>query len=146
MAAQQEVVPAKGMQVAVYPVELLQKVREQDPDKVLARMAARYAQAKTLDDLFEVMEGTLTKNIIGKTIRVVGVEWAPYDKEGKEGVLAVLQCADASTGEISEVATTAFQPLMFTYYAELLGQLPFEVRVTESKTRSGQTAINFERP
>lgn len=146
MASQTDVVPAKDMQVAVYPTELLQKVREQDPDKVLARMGQRYAQAKTLDDLFDVMEGTLTKNIVGRRIVVTGVEWAPYDKDGREGVLAVLQVADPDSGEISEVATTAFQPLMFTYHAELLGQLPFEVRVTESKTRSGQTAINFARP
>lgn len=146
MASQTDVVPASNMTTAVYPVELLRKVREQDPDKVLARMGVRYAKAKTLDDLFDVMEGTLTKNIIGQRIVVTGVEWAPYDKDGREGVLAVLQVANPDGGEVSEVATTAFQPLMFTYHAELLGQLPFEVRVTESKTRSGQTAINFTRP
>ena len=136
---------ATGVAIELYNRDLFPQLLDQDPAAVRERFAQRFLKAETLDDLFSVLEGSTSKDMVGRRVQIRGVQWAPYESDRGVIPLAVCEAADLGTGEVFEFATTGEMLCMFIRRAELVGALPFEARITSKKTRSGQTALNFER-
>lgn len=131
--------------LVAYDPALFPALVEQDPAAVADRFARRFLQAESLEDLFGVLDGNTSKDLVGKVLEVQGVEWVPFESD--RGVIpnAICTAADTETGEVIEFATTSMMLTMFIRRAELLGALPFTARITSKKTRNGQNALNFER-
>jgi hypothetical protein len=134
-----------GAEVVAYDPALFPNLIDQDPEAVTARFAERFKQANDLDDLFNVLEGSSSKNMVGKAIEISSVAWAPYESD--RGVIpnAICTAVDLDTGEQIEFATTSTVLTMFIRRAELVKALPFRARITAKKTRGGRLALNFER-
>jgi hypothetical protein len=145
MANQVEVVQTSSEEVEVYSPALLAMCQQQDPQEVLKRFARRFDQAGTLDELFDVLQGTNSQMLIGRALEVRHVEWAPYQAERGTIPLAIVQAADIDGGELIEFATTGAMMCLFLYKWQLLKLKPFQARIVGKKTNSGQTALNFER-
>ena len=138
--------PSKpSTEIVAYDPELFPALLDQDPREATARFARRFMIAESLDDLFNVLEGNTSQAMVGRTIEIKAVAWVPY--EADIGVIpnAICQAVDTATGEILEFATTSSALTMFIRRAELIGEIPFEAKIAAKKTRSGQTALNFER-
>lgn len=144
MTTGDEIVNASAA-VELYNRDLFPTLLDQDPEEVRARFAARFMRAETIEDLFDVLEGSTSKDMIGRSVQIRAVAWAPYESDRGIIPLAVCDAADLKTGEVIEFATTGEMLCMFIRRAELVGALPFEARITGKRTRSGQTALNFER-
>ena len=131
--------------VEPYDHNLFPELLSMDPGDVTARFAERFQRAETIDDLFNVLEGNTSKNLIGAKLRVTAVAWAPYESD--RGVIpnAICEAVNLATGEEFEFATTSSVLTMFIRRAELIGAIPFEARIAGKKTSNGQTALNFER-
>lgn len=136
--------PVSG-EVVLYDHSLFPTLLDQSPEAVTERFAERFKRAESLDDLFDVLGGNSTKNMVGARVQVDSVSWAPYESE--RGVIpnAICQGVNLDTGEVIEFATTSQMLTLFIRRAELIKALPFKARITAKKTRSGQTALNFER-
>lgn len=136
---------AASTEVVSYDPGLFPDLLDQDPQAVTARFAQRFLQAESLEDLFNVLEGNSSKNMVGRKLEIQAVAWAPYESD--RGVIpnAICTAADLETGEVVEFATTSQVLTMFIRRAEMVGALPFQARIAGKKTRSGQTALNFER-
>lgn len=134
-----------GGELVLYDTTLFPTLLDQDPEAVSQRFAERFKRADSLDDLFDVLEGNSTKNMVGAKVQVDSVSWAPYESD--RGVIpnAICQGVNLDTGEVIEFATTSQMLTLFIRRAELIKALPFQARITAKKTRSGQTALNFER-
>jgi len=135
--------PARGG-VVLYDRSLFPALIDQDPRAVQARFAARFAKAETIEDLFGVLKGTSSQDLVGRTVEIISVEWAPYESDDGIIPLAVCNAVDVATGEVQEFATTAASLTVFIRRAEVIGAMPFRARITEKLTRSGQKALNFE--
>jgi hypothetical protein len=131
--------------LVAYDTAVFPDLLDQDPDAVRQRFAARFAKAETLDDLFSVLEGTLSKDLIGHTLQIRKVSWAPFESDRGIIPLAVCEAIDQGTGEVTEFATTGESLVLFIRQAELINEIPFTARIAGKKTRSGMTALNFER-
>lgn len=145
MASQTEVVETSTQEVEIYSPALLAMCREQDPDQVLRRFARRFDQAATLDELFDVLQGTNSQMLVGQELEIRHVEWAPYESDRGTIPLAIVQAAKLADGELVEFATTGGMMCLFLYKWQLLKLAPFQTKIVGVKTRSGQTALNFER-
>lgn len=148
-----ELVDASSVEVVLYDKALFPELRWQDPQEANARFVARFNQAETLDDLYNVLSGANTQGLIGRKFQILDVDFVAYQAD--DGIIPNALClgADLDSGEVLQFATTSGQPTMFLGRARLLGLLPAEegkervlVKITETKTRSGNTAINFDRP
>lgn len=135
-----------GTDLVAYDQALFPGLFDQDPDAVRVRFAKRFAAAETLDDLFGVLEGTLSKDMIGRTVTIRSVAWAPFESDRGIIPLAICDAADPKSGEVIEFATTGESLVQFIRRCELIREMPFTVRIEGKKTRSGQTALNFARP
>lgn len=153
MADKAEVVDATATDVVLYDRTLFPELRWQDPMEVNQRFAQRYGQAETLEDLYDASSGNSVKKLVGETIQILDVDFIAYQAD--DGVIpnGLVIAASAKTGEVFQFACTAQQPNMFMARALALGLLPQAdgkapvlVRITDTKTRSGQTAINFDKP
>ena len=135
----------KSTELVAYDQALFPTLLDQDPVAVRERFAARFARAETIEDLFDVLEGNTSKDLVGKRMQVTAVAWAPYESD--RGIIpnAICTAADVETGEVFEFATTSEALTMFIRRAELIGAIPFNARIASKKTRSGQNALNFER-
>lgn len=133
-------------EVVQYDAALFPELLDMDPGAVRERFARRFVAAESLDDLFDVLEGSTSKDMVGRKITIREVAWAPYESDRGIIPLAICQAADLTTGEAFEFATTSEVLTMFIRRAQLIGELPFDAKVAAKKTRSGQTALNFERP
>jgi hypothetical protein len=143
-----EVLPAviaKGELVAydpaLYPSELFA-----DEDGGGDPFTTRFAKAETMDALFDALKGNTSQGLVNRRLQILGVRWRLFQSEIGWIPNAICDAADVETGELLEFATTGGQLTSFIRHAQLIGGFPFNVRITESKTRSGQTALNFERP
>lgn len=136
---------AAGQEIAPYDRALFPDLLSQDPAAVRERFARRFMQAADLEDLFDVLGGTTSKDMVGRRIELAGVAWAPFDSDRGVIPLAICQAHDVDTGEAFEFATTSEALTMFIRRAEILEILPFRAKVAAKKTRGGQTALNFER-
>ncbi len=132
-------------EVVAYDPALFPNLLDQDPQAVRDRFAKRFMAAESIDDLFSVLEGNTTKSLIGKSLRITGVAWAPFESD--RGVIpnAICEAVDLGTGEVLEFATTGEQCVLFIRRAELIDAIPFEARIVSKKTRNGYSALNFER-
>jgi hypothetical protein len=132
------------LDVELYDHAMFPNLLDQDPQAVAARFASRFAKAESIDDLFGVLKGNSSKDMVGRTIAVTGVSWAPYESD--RGIIpnAICEAVDLRTGEVIEFATTSQMLTLFIRKAEMIGALPFEARITEKKTLSGNMALNFE--
>ena len=137
---------SSSTEVVAYDTNLFPTLLDPDPLEVSARFARRFAAAETVDDLFAVLEGNTVKGMVGRVVEIREVAWIPYESD--RGIIpnAILVAGDVETGEALEFATTAEMCVLFVRRCELIGGLPVKVRITEKRTRSGRTAINFERP
>lgn len=126
---------------ALYPAELFDEVDGGgDP------FTARFAKAKTIDELFDALKGNTSQDLVGKRLQILGVRWRLFQSDSGWIPNAICEAVDVENGELLEFATTGGQLTSFIRHAQLVEAFPFNVRITESKTRSGQTALNFERP
>ena len=116
-----------------------------DPAAVADRMAKRVMSATNLDELFDSLSGSTSDALVGRSFHILGVAWQPFESE--RGVIpnAIVDAADIKTGESREFATTGRMLVAFLRKAQLLNLFPFDVRIVEKTTRSGQKALNFER-
>jgi len=137
---------ADNTEVVLYDQALFPTLLDQDPEEVSARFTERFMRAESLDDLFNVLEGNSSKDMIGRTVKIEKVAWAPYESD--RGVIpnAICTGVDMDSGEVIEFATTGDMLVKFIRRAELIGQLPFTATITGKKTRRGRTALNFARP
>jgi hypothetical protein len=135
----------KAQELIAYDPALFPRLLDQDPEAVRERFAKRFMAAESIDDLFSVLEGNTTKDLVGRKLRIHGVSWAPFESD--RGVIpnAICDAADLDTGEMLEFATTGEQCVLFLRKAELLGVIPFDARIVSKKTRNGYNALNFER-
>ena len=117
-----------------------------DAEAIQKRLAARMDAAQGLDDLFDAATGNLSKNLIGKVVLIRSVAWQPYESSDGTIPCAVVDSVDTATGEEMEWATTAKLLTKFLHRAQLLDLYPFTVRIVEKGTKSGNKALNFERP
>jgi hypothetical protein len=137
---------AASTEVVLYDQALFPALLDQDPAVVRERFAKRFAAATDVDDLFSILQGNTSKDMVGKAITINSVAWAPYESDRGIIPLAVCDAVDINTGEVLEFATTGEMLTMFIRQAELIDVLPLSVRITSKKTRSGNNALNFERP
>lgn len=135
---------AESTELVTYDTTLFPKLLDQDPQAVRERFAARFSQAESVEDLFAVLQGTTSKDMVGRSITIRAVHWAPFESDRGIIPLAVCDAVDVQTGELFEFATTSEMLTMFIRRAELIKALPFGARITSKKTRSGNTALNFE--
>jgi hypothetical protein len=84
--------------------------------------------------------------MIGRKVEIVEAEFYAYQAD--DGVIpnAVCQAVDIGSGEVLEFATTSGFCTAFLKKAQLLGLFPVRVKVTETLTKGGNKAINFEKP
>ena len=145
MAKEVEVVDATTSDVVLYDTNLFPELRWQDPLEANSRFAARFERAENLDDLFGVLSGNSTQNMVGRRIEIQDVDWIAYQAD--QGVIpnAICLAADIDSGEVLEFATTSGMCTMFIRKAQLLGLLPVRVKIVEKVTKSGNRALNFER-
>lgn len=134
----------ESTELVAYDRDLFPTLLDQDPEAVRARFAARFMAAETIDDLFAVLQGSTSKDMVGKRVQIVSVAWAPFESDRGVIPLAICNAADVETGEAFEFATTSEALTMFIRRAEMVGALPFNARITSKKTRSGNNALNFE--
>lgn len=140
----QPAAPEASTDLVQYDQALFPTLLDQDPEAVRERFARRFMAAETLQDLFDVLGGNTSKDLVGKRVQISAVAWAPYESDRGIIPLAICTAADVETGEVLEFATTSEALTMFIRRAELIGALPFNARIAAKKTRSGQTALNFE--
>lgn len=125
---------------ALYPTSLFDTTEGGDVD-----FAARFAKAETVDALFDALKGNTSQNLVGRRLQIMSVRWRLYRADEGWTPMAVCDAADVETGEVLEFATTSGMLTAFIRHVELIDGFPFNTRITETKTRSGQTALNFER-
>lgn len=134
-----------GGDLELYDRSLFPDLLSQEPDEVNARFARRFMAAESIEDLFDVMEGKLAQSLIGRRLTIEQVAWAPYESDRGVIPLAIVQSTDVETSEALEFATTSMALTMFLRRAQIIEALPFHAKITSTKTRSGQTALNFAR-
>lgn len=145
MAREVEVVNPTGMDVVLYDHELFPDLRWQDPLEFEARSAERFKRAGSLDDLFEVMGGNSAQKMVGRRLEVQEVDFVAYQAD--DGVIpnAICLAVDIDSSEVLEFSTTSGFHTKFLRKAQLLGLLPVKLKITETLTKSGQKALNFEK-
>lgn len=132
-------------EVLAYDPNLFGELLSVDPESVMERFAQRFMAAETIEDLFDALEGNLSRSLVGHKVRISSVAWAPYQSDRGTIPLAICQAVDLTTGEETEFATTAGVLTMFIRRAELIGAIPFDAKIVGKKTSNGQAALNFER-
>lgn len=145
MAKQVDVIPATEVLPEKYDRALFPDLLNQDPDEVAKRFASQFMRAESIDDLFDVLEGQNSRSMIGKTLQLNGVQWAPYESDRGVIPLAIIDALDLETGEVIQFATTSQMLTLFMRRAEIIGALGFRAKIVEKKTRSGNMALNFQR-
>lgn len=145
MSKEVEVVDATTTDVVLYDPNLFPELKWADPLDAEKRFAARFDRAENLDDLFNVLEGKNTQNMIGRRVEIREVEWQAYQAD--QGVIpnGICLAVDIDSGEVLEFATTSGMCTKFIRKAELLGLLPVKVKIVEKTTKDGNRALNFER-
>lgn len=132
-------------EVLAYDQNLFPELLQTDPESVMERFAQRFMAAESIDDLFDALEGNLSRSLVGHKMCINSVQWAPFQSDRGTIPLAICQAVDLTTGEETEFATTAGVLTMFIRRAELIGAIPFDAKIVGKKTSNGQTALNFER-
>jgi hypothetical protein len=121
------------------------EVKPHDPEAVLSRLRDRARSATSLDDLFDLTSGNSSDHLVGRRVEIRSVTWQTYESDRGPIPQAVVEAVDIDSGDETEFATTGALMVEFLYRAQQLKVLPFKARIVGKKTRSGQTALNFER-
>lgn len=145
MADKAEVVDATTTDVVLYDPTMFPELKWQDPLDAGKRFASRFDRAQDLDDLFNILNGNSTKNMVGRRLEIQDVDWIAYQSDNGVIPNAICLAADIDSGEVLEFATTSQMCTLFIRKAQLLGLLPVKVKIVEKVTRSGQKALNFEK-
>lgn len=145
MAKEVEVVDATSTDVVLYDPNLFPELQWQDPLEANSRFAERFGRAESLDDLFGVLSGNSSQNMVGRRLEIQAVDWIAYQADAGVIPNAICLAADIDSGEVLEFATTSGMCTMFIRKAELLGLLPIRVKIVEKITKSGNKALNFEK-
>jgi hypothetical protein len=116
-----------------------------DAGAISKRMSARYDNAKNLDDLFDALEGSSSKQLVGKVFTFLSVAWQRYDSDRGPVPQAVCNVVDVATGEADEFVTTGDMLVKFLANAVRLNAYPFTARIVEKTTKRGRKALNLER-
>lgn len=118
---------------------------ERDPQATMERMAKRVRSTKSMEELFDSLNGKASDQMVGRAFQFNDVAFESYEAERGPIPLAVCDVVDLATGEVTEFVTTGGMLVQFLYQAKQLNGFPFKARITEKPTRSGQKALNFER-
>ena len=132
-------------EVLAYDQNLFPELLQTDPESVMERFAARFQAAESIDDLFDAIEGNLSRSLIGHKVRISSVAKRAPSVLLCPLPLAICKAVDLTTGEETEFATTGGVLTMFIRRAEIIGAIPFDAKIVGKKTSNGQTALNFER-
>jgi hypothetical protein len=145
MASSSQEIETVNGELVLYDHALFGDLKWQDPQDMGRKLGERMNRAKSVDDLFGVLEGNSTKMMIGRKVEILDADFYAYQAD--EGVIpnAICQAVDIDTGEVLEFATTSGFCTAFLRKAQLLDGFPLKVKITDTLTRSGQKAINFER-
>jgi hypothetical protein len=131
--------------VELYDRALFPMLAAQDPEEVTARLAGRIFQAQTMDDIFGIMEGTLSKDLVDVPLDIRGVTWQPYESDRGVTPLAIVDAVNIDTGEVVQFATTSTVLVASLRQAEIIGAIPFATKIKSRKTNSGNYALNFSK-
>jgi hypothetical protein len=144
MAKQDEQVERVSGEVELYDRQLFGNLISQDPEAVMARFAEQFMAAKTVEEVFAVLDGNSATRLYGEVVEIRSVAWAPYQTE--DGVIpnAIIEAVNMHTGEQVQFSNTGRLSNMQLRRVELIGGLPLKVRVVGKRTAGGQTATNFE--
>jgi hypothetical protein len=136
---------AASTDVVAYDKALFPDLLAVDPASIRERFARRFMAAETLEQLFDVLSGNTALKLVGRRLEIEQVAWAPFESD--RGIIpnAICQAVDLETGEVIEFATTSEALTMFIRRAEVVGAMPFKVKIASVKTKGGNTALNFER-
>jgi hypothetical protein len=134
-----------GGQVELYDRNLFGNLISQDPEAVMARFAEQFMKAATVDEVFAVLEGNNASQFYGRKLEIRTVAWAPFKTETGWIPNAIIDAADLDSGELVQFSNTGRVSNMMLRKVELLGALPWQVRIVGVRTAEGQTATNFER-
>lgn len=129
----------------VAPSGIVVNATKADPEAAVRRMSERMLKADSLDALYDSTKGITSDELDGKSIEVTSVEWQQYESDRGPIPQAVVQATNLIDGDVFEFVTTATMLVTFLFKAQQLGAIPFKARITGKKTKSGNTALNFER-
>ena len=129
----------------VAPGGIVVNATKADPEAAVRRMSERMLKADSLDALYDSTKGITSDELDGKSIEVTSVEWQQYESDRGPIPQAVVQATNLIDGDVFEFVTTATMLVTFLYKAQQLNAIPFRARITGKKTKSGNTALNFER-
>ena len=99
MAKQDEQVERVSGEVELYDRQLFGNLISQDPEAVMARFAEQFMAAKTVEEVFAVLDGNSATRLYGEVVEIRSVAWAPYQTE--DGVIpnAIIEAENMHTGE-----------------------------------------------
>jgi hypothetical protein len=120
-------------------------ITESDSSAASNRIAQRMLKAESVDDLFDVLDGNSSDDLVGKSFEIQGVAWQLYNSDRGDIPQAVVEAVDLATGEATEFVTTGGMLVYFLRRVEMLGQFPFKAKIVEKTTKRGNKALNFER-
>ena len=137
--------PSLGLPAEIFPTDMWPDTVTTDPTVAQRQIVNRLLAAETVDALFDAMGGQTSDADVGKSFEFVNVEWQAYQADN--GVIPLAKCdvVDLSSGEKRGFVTTAVSLTAFIRRVEMLNAFPFRARVTGKRTRSGYTALNFEK-
>jgi hypothetical protein len=146
MAAEAEVVKSGQTGVVLYDTNMFGELRWQDPAEIGLRAGKRIDGAQSADDLFDVMTGNTASKLVGKVLEIREVDFIAYQAD--DGVIpnGICTAVDTGSGEVLEFSVTSLVCTHQLKKAQIMGWLPWKVRITEVQTRNNQKALNFERP
>lgn len=115
-------------------------VQVQDPDDVVRGIVARTLNAGSLDELLNRQAVVGLRDQMGKTLVISDVRWGQSTFEDGLPFYAIIDCADAETGEKIVATTGAMQPMAQLYMMKKHNWLPAVVKVD---TTAKQTAAGY---
>lgn len=113
-------------------------VQVQDPDDVVRGIVARTLEAGSLDELLNRQAVVGLRDLMARTLVISDVRWGTSTYEDGLPFYAIIDAADAVTGEKLVVTTGAMQPMAQLYMMKKHNWLPAAVKVdTTAKPTSG---------
>ena len=128
-----------------FGIEFVADTTERDVEAIQRDMLSRVYKGNSLDELFDALQGKSSDALVGRSFEIHHVKWDVYNSNNGPLPLAKVTATDLATNVEDEWITTAPMLTVFLKRAEELKLLPFKAKITEKKTRSGQSALNFER-
>lgn len=128
-----------------FGIDFLAEVGERDAEAIQRGMLQRVHAGTTMDELFDSLQGKASDSLVGRSFEIQEVSWDIYNAAQGPLPLARVKSIDLATNQPEEWVTTSPMLTVFMKRAQEIGGLPFKAKIVGKKTRSGQTALNFER-